>query len=85
MALNKGTNPYAGSITETGDANSIRTDIGPTAGFPNAFRPSEGQVFTNLGTGLRVRGSQPGMDIRDPQNPGKPGTGNIDTIAREGV
>ena len=83
--MNKGSNPTAGSISKPGDANAIRTDIGPSGLPPSGYRPQDGAVYGNIGTSLRVVGSQPGMDPRDPKNPAKSGTGGIDTTAREGV
>lgn len=78
-----GMNPTAGSVSSQGDANTIRTDIGP-ANFNSAFRPSEGQIFTNLDSALRVLGSQPGIDTRDPKNPNVK-AGGIDSKSREGI
>ena len=83
--MNKGSNPMAGTISKSGDANAVRTDLGPSGIAPSGYRPEDGVVFGGLGTALRVSGSQPGMDPRDPKNPGKGGTGGIDTTAREGV
>lgn len=67
-------NPKAGSASTPGCNNAAHNF--PIADVSGAYRAQDGPVIGNLGARLRVKGSQPGIDPRDPQNNSQ----NVETV-----
>ena len=69
----KDMNPFAGAISPKGAANAVGgVTVGADPGDvppPSAYRLTDGQVLNLPFDQLRVGGSAPMMDCRDPKGP----------------
>ena len=75
-------NPKAGSVSKPGMNNTPHSY--PINDVKGAYRPEDGKVIGDLGARLRVQGSAPGLDPRDPKNP-NPGGGDVNTTPKQGI
>jgi len=67
--------PYVGSATPRGAANTMRPKYAngmpsdPSVPPSNAYRPCDGAIVDLPFTDIRVAGSAPAADPRDPKSP----------------